>query len=353
MSDREEAGLRGPIKTCIDESTDHSIWVATTEYSVDGKLLATRFTHPDGSGWVTTREYNPDGRLARVTSPNSSEPGADAVYAYDDVGRTLSITNTKNSDRTDFHYDELGRKMGIQRFDPNTLQRARNCAFAISAWEAAAVGAGVPAGGSIATIYDENDRPVEARLHDAEDHIVSRIVRTYNAAGLVTEERPILENPGLMFLNSLPAGEDQPTPAQILAMNKGMSTLMSGRAQTGTFNAYDAHNRITTVRECNFVFEKTTEVIYNDQGDRVEEHITIAGNSVVPVGISISIEEDGTLTPVKGDVPQPTPFDPPQRSEVRYAYEYDDHGNWTQQMTSHGQHSDGLSSVRNRRLTYY
>src|SRR5262245_38574875 len=72
---------------------------------------------------------------------------------------------------------------------------------------------------------------------------------------------------------------------------------MSGRAQSGTWNTYDAQNRIKTIREVNFVFEKTTEIIYNHQGDRAEERRTVSGNSVMPVGVTYSLGEDGVSLP--------------------------------------------------------
>jgi YD repeat-containing protein len=134
------------------------------------------------------REYDSGGRLTKIKPANSDYPNSEMVYAYDDAGRSLSITNTANGDRTDFQYDEAGRKVGVQRFDPKTLERSRNCAYACSAWDAATSGAGIPLGGTIATIYDEGDRPIEMQTRDADGQILSRIVRTDNAAGLLIED---------------------------------------------------------------------------------------------------------------------------------------------------------------------
>jgi len=186
MSDREQSGLRGLVKICVEESlfADRSVMVATTEYSPEGRLLTTRFNNPDGSEWVTTREYDSDGRLTIIKPANSDDPTSETIYVYDGAGRSLSITNTGNADRTDFQYDG-GRKVGIQRFDPRTLERSRSCAYAVSAWEAAACGAGIPLGGTIMTIYGD-DRPIEMQTRDSGGQIIGRIIRTYNAAGLLT-----------------------------------------------------------------------------------------------------------------------------------------------------------------------
>ncbi|MGD1024910.1 MAG: hypothetical protein ABR880_19155 [Candidatus Sulfotelmatobacter sp.] len=356
MSDREEAGLRGPVRTCVQETifpNRESVLTTTTEYSLDGKLLAVRFGNPDGSGWVTTHTYNAEGRLAKTTSGKSGESGVETLYAYDDAGRSLSIKNSQNGDRTDFHYDEQGAKRAIQRFDPKTLQRAQNSAYGGSAWNAAFAGFGVPVGGSVTTIYDENDRPVEAQIRDAEDHLVSRVLRTYNTAGLISEERPMLDDPTSMFLDRLPAEEwAQLNPAQVQAIKRGLSTLLGGKAQRGTLHTYDAQNRVTNVRESTFVFQKTTTIIYNDQGDRAEEHTSFTANSAVPIGVPFSVNEDGTLTPSNPAAGVPTVPDLPRESEVRYAYQYDDYGNWTQQAGKDSFNSDSPSTVRRRKLTY-
>ena len=73
MSDRETAGLRGPVKVCVQESVyaPGRKFSTRTEYSLDGKLLTVRHDYGDGSDSVFT-------------------------YAYDGAGRSLSITNNQN-----------------------------------------------------------------------------------------------------------------------------------------------------------------------------------------------------------------------------------------------------------------
>jgi len=300
-----------------------------------------------------THEYDSDGRLTKIKPANSDYPKSEMVYAYDDAGRSLSITNTANGDRTDFEYDDVGRKIGIQRFDPKTLERSRSCAYAVSAWDAATSGAGVPDGGTIMTIYDEDDRPTEMQTRDAHGQIISRVVRTYNASGLLIEEKPIVENPAPMFFDRVPTdGQEQPTEAYVQALNKGLRTLMSGRAQSGTWHTYDAQNRIKTVREINFAFEKTTEIIYNERGDTAEWRRTVSGNSVLPIGMGFSVEDDGTLTPSNPSAEPPeSPFD--SIDVFRYSYQYDDHGNWTELTSFCDKNSEVASGVSRRMLTYF
>lgn len=229
MSDREKDNLRGPVRTCVSETIfpDRANLVTNTkEYSLDGKLLSTRTQA--GSEWITTYEYNAAGHLRKTASGRSDKPRTERIYAYDDAGRSLSIRNTENDDRVDFRYEE-GQKTATLRFDPKAHPR-QDSAFGGSPFEAALGGFGVPTGGSVIVIYNESDRIVEAQVRDNENQLVSRIVRKYNPAGLITEERPVVENPVAMFLDKLPAEERaklKTDPAGMQALNKGLSTLIS------------------------------------------------------------------------------------------------------------------------------
>jgi RHS Repeat len=199
MSDREKAGLHGPVRTCAVDTVlpDGKSYLTTTEYSPNGRLLTFRSTNSDDTEWIITKTYDVDGRPTKTISGNSHEPGLESVYTYDGVGRLLSITNSPHEgDRVDFHFDEQGRKTATQSFDLKTLEQARTTAYAISAWEAADSGAGVPIGGTIVSIYDGHDEPTEARVFDPGGQTVTRFVRTFDANGRVVEENQERENPG-------------------------------------------------------------------------------------------------------------------------------------------------------------
>ncbi len=357
VPDREKVRLRGPVRTCIEENNlpDGSKYSTASEYSPDGRLLTTRMHNPDGSEWLTTRIYDADGRLAKIVSGKPGESGSETVYVYHESGRLLAITNNGGEGgRTDFHYDEQDRKTSIQHFDPSVLERAQNSAFSGSPWDAAiGAGIGVPLGGNITTIYDENDLPTEAQIRDAAGGLVSRFVRKYDANGQISEEKPFLENPALMFLDRFPAEERAKlNPEQINALSNSIRTVMGGRVPAGTSFSYDSQGRVSKTRERNMVFEKITATFYNAQGDKAEERTTFTANSVIPVGVSHSIDERGALVPSQPAVErQASPV--PEQSEVHYAYQYDSHGNWTQQTVNDISSSVASSSIRNRKLTYY
>jgi YD repeat-containing protein len=357
VSDRQKAGLRGPAITCIEEYNlpDGKKYWTATEYSPDGTLLTTRTRDPDGSEWLTTRTYHADGRLAKVVSGKLGEPGSETVYAYNEAGRLLAISNNGGEGgRTDFHYDEQGHKTSIQNFDPKVLERAQNSMFSGSPWDAAVgSGIGVPLGGNLATIYDENDQPTEAQIRDATGRLVSRFVRKYDANGRLVEEDPVEENPALFFAERFAAeGQPQLTASQLEAMNTAMKSLLRGRSGTGTSYIYDEQGRTSKIHDRNFVFDKITIIIYNDLGDKAEERTTFTENGVIPTGVPHSIDEHGALVPSDPAIEPPaSPL--PEQSEVHYAYQYDSHRNWTQQTANDISSGVASSSVRNRKLTYY
>jgi len=352
MSDREKAGLRGPVKTCVEEIKDGSKYLTTTEYSPDGRLHTFRTTNSDGSEWIRTQTYDADGRLVKIISGKMGEPSTEMLYAYDEAGRLLTITNSPGMGcRIDFHYDRQRHKTSIQKFSPEVF-KGNQGVMVESVWTAAQAGVGIPLGGSVTTIYDDLDRQTELQIRDAEDRLVSQIARNYDGNGRLVEEEPIQENAALFFADEFGAeGGPQPTAAQLEAMNGAMKSMFSGRSGTGISYAYDAQGRVTEMRERNSWFDKVTTTSYNEHGDKSAERETITRNSAVPVGVAFSVDENGTVIPVKRTTEPTYSPDLSREEEVRYAYRYDSYGNWTQQTVNHGSSPDTLDS-RSRRYTY-
>jgi YD repeat-containing protein len=354
MSDREKAGLRGPVRTCLEEIIyPTGKCLTTTEYSTDGRVLTTRMTQPDGSGWVTTHTYDADGRLTKTTSGNASEPGTETLYDYDEAGRLLSITKASKDggSKTEFHYDEQGRKTAVQNFDARTFQRPQGAAYGGSPWDLAVeAGIGVSVGGHITTIYDGN-QPTEAQIYDGDGRIVSRIVRSYDAHSRIIEEKQIEENPALIFDDNFGVeGGPQSTAAQLEATNKALKLMLSGRSGAGISYAYDAQGRVTKIHDRNFALEKVSTISYNEHGDKSALRETITVNSALQVGVPYSVDENGTLIPIN-PAAEPTEF-PDISGEVRYTHQYDSYGNWTEETAHQSSTPEGSSSER-RTLTYY
>ena len=112
------------------------------------------------------------------------------------------------------------------------------------------------------------------------------------------------------------------------------------------------------MRDRNFLFDQVTTISYNEHGDKSAEHATMTENSAGPACVAFSMDENGTIIP-DGRTTEPTESPGPDLSdlagenEVRYEYEYDSYGNWTQQTENHSYGSDIPPNVHHRKLTYY
>jgi len=141
MSEREQAGLRGPVKTCVEERTIPATsdrpeikHITTTEYTSDGRILRTRQGRPGDQEWISTRTYDAEGRLLKQTSGGSAGPSLDQVYPYDEAGRLVGIRyGDKTSVGVRFQYDDQGRKTKVENFDP--IPQRPNVAYGGYHWE--------------------------------------------------------------------------------------------------------------------------------------------------------------------------------------------------------------------------
>ncbi len=328
MSDREQRGLRGPVKSCIDDSTysdttdaDGKIYPEvhseyTTEYDTAGRMLATRSRNSDGSEWVTRYDYDLSGRLMKTASGTEGQAITETTYSYDHGGRLQNINDGSRLDSpVTFLYDDF-----------EAAERAPN----------------LPGGGSTTTIYDEHDRATEVQVRDASGELVKRAVRTYDAQGHVMEEKLIWDNPERMFpADALAQMLEQSglSPDQLQQeLHTQLTKLMAG--QSGPYSVsygHDTLGRITHTSRRIFNENQEIETVYNEHGDAASE---------ITRSTRLAAQTDSTA-PAVGL---------PSYSEVRYSYKYDSRENWIEQATSYRSAPDGAfqsSTVVKRTLTYY
>jgi len=213
----------------------------------------------------------------------------------------------------------------VQTFDPKTIEGTRDSASASPVWDSAQLGFGVPMGGNVMMIYDSDDRPTEMQVRSADGQLVTRIVRTYDAQGRLTGEKPLEQNLGLLIFDRMPPEKRASlSPDQIQAIQewKGLNALGT---EAGRTFAYDAKGRITQTRERDLIGEKKTTILYNEQGNKAHERTTFKKNPEIPTGV-------------------------PLDSDLRYAYQYDSYGNWTERTETR---AEGSSEYTRRMLTYY
>jgi hypothetical protein len=237
----------------------------------------------------------------------------------------------------------------VQTFDPRTIERTRNAAFAGSTWMAAFCGFGVPTGGRVVTTYDHNKNGVDQRVYTTDDQLVSHSICKYDADEQLLEESVVEQNFGLLMLDRMPAEQRElMTPEQIQMMNKGFGALSKEPPRTAY--TYDDEGRVTRTLQRSMAFEVLTTIRYNEQGDRIEEHKKYRDNSSFGVGVRISFDSQGEPVAQTEVKERPEGRILPPNEVLKYSYQYDEHGNWTERVADvAGQ----APRVTRRILTYY
>lgn len=355
-SDREKAGLRGPVRSVVEERTSPA-WNGSdgpsipeirtwnkTEYDRDGRIAATwwrgwsRDKGMDTTKSITRYTYNAAGQLLRRSFETDRKVVCEVVYGYDDKGRLASITNSKEPDNPiAFRYDANGRRTKIAVAKPIDLPEGTNAVSRsavhlfddegseLTSWE----------GGSTITTYDELDRPIEVQMHDVNGALTGRAVRTYDELGRVSEEKMMMDDP----LTMIPAKEKskllQESGQAAQALRDQLTQFLGGSEMWSVKYTYDTQGRkIQTLRNTfNHIKEKIT-TSYNQQGGEAKE---ISQNTTTGTGTP---EGDGT-----------------RRGETVYSYQYDASGNWTLKKTATRELPDGVlkdsGDVVTRTVEYY
>ncbi|MFL6439641.1 MAG: cell division protein ZapA [Terriglobales bacterium] len=347
MSEREQNGLRGLVKTCVDERSYPAAsagdgtelperkYSYSTEYDVAGHIIETRSGESSGKDWVTRNTYDGSGRLLKRAWGKDGGPLHEAIYTYDAQGRLLNTRGPGNTDSSSFHYDEHGRKTKVQ------VSRAEdykpNVGIAGSPFESADQAPNLPGGGTATTIYDENDRPNEIQVRNADGELVTRALRTYDSQGRVSDEKQIMESMAAL----MPAAQLQKildeSGASREQFQQELTRLMGGHdGPTAMGYTYDSQGRVKEMHRRIFNEDEHTEITYNDHGDKLAEIMR--------------------TTKLGGDEAEQNTPGPPSYNETVYSYRYDTHGNWTEQTVSWRSTPDGAlqkSTVTRRTLTYY
>jgi YD repeat-containing protein len=347
MSDRDKSGLRGPVKTVIDETTlslpDGELVLTTTKkYSPDGRILEDRTKNTDGSERVTSYTYHSDGRLLKTVSGNAvSTDNSETTYLYDDARRLVGV---KSGDRIEisYQYDEKGRKSVTERF--NSQPVAPNTAYA-GGWEGTELGFGPTSGGEATTLYNGQGVATGAQFYDAEGNLVGHIVRKFDAEGRIIAEEQASDAPQQLTLPE--EIRSKLNPEQL----KSVGALMAGAQNRSIFYSYDAQGRVIERRMSGGVLgEQVTGTTYNDHGDKASERETTTMSP--EAGRQYSLTEAGAFIPSG----QPKPAPPPMTSETQHTYQYDQYGNWTEQtIVGRSQPDEAFrpGTVIRRKLTYY
>lgn len=344
-SERDRYGLRGSVRSCVEERTypetpnaptgTRHRYSYTVEFDPDGRLLETSHHNPDGSEWIVRKLYDNSGRLLKTSSGMKGGPFAEVVYSYDDHGKLLRITNSGSPDNPIvFHYDETGRKTKVERSRASDYRP--NVGIGGSPFDFENAPPTLPGGGTTTTIYDELDRPIEIQTRDAEGQLVRRALRSYDDQGRVIDEKQILASPEMLIPAEMRSKILQESGASIEKLREHLTKLIGGQAgPTSEHYTYDKNGQIKQIVRRIFNEEETIDATYNEHGDKDKE-------------ITRTKQVGDTET---GAAPARQPY-----SEVRYSYDYDTHGNWTRQTISYRNSKDGAfqqSTETRREISYY
>ena len=251
------------------------------------------------------------------------------VYFYDDEGRLLKISDSRTpDDPTVIQYDDQGRQTVLHTSRAKNYRP--NVACGGTPFMAADRPPNLPGGGSATTICDEQDRPIEVRVWDAHGEQVSRAVRVYDTQGRVTEEKQIMEHPEAIIPEEIRNEILTKSGGTLKHLWKHLLNMMSGGSSVAY--GYDGLGRVTRERRQILGNEYVTETAYNECGDKATEITTVRRK-----------RRDGRHAE-------------DEYSEAHYSYQYDDRGNWTEEVVICRWKVEGPfqpSARRVRRLTYY
>jgi hypothetical protein len=142
LSDRERAGLRGPVKTCSFPCSDLcsdliGVGMIFTDYSPNGRLLGHRVRSRVVSGGFKWGCMRPDVNV--------------------------------------FHYDKQGRKTRVRTISQETYHRGFTLMLDSKMFELAEQINFLVPGGTVTTRYNENDQPIESLIRNANGELLMKI----------------------------------------------------------------------------------------------------------------------------------------------------------------------------------
>jgi hypothetical protein len=309
LSDRERAGLRGPVKTCSD-------------------LI--------GTGIGTNTDYSPDGRLLGYRGVGAF-PGllsmSDSVDVtteiYDKQSNQTKVCRVPLGVTDEFQYDEQGRKTRVRKVSPSSIL-ASSAMFGEITFEVAEAGGMLSGGGTVTTRYNENDQPIESLVRNSGGELLMKINHNYTNGRLISET--------LVIVRDFDA----------------MRQMQERFSEIDNEEAREALGRLQGLRT--FLLSHPVERSYTyDADDRVIRRLTQAGNSEDEIKTYNFKEDESKTYNAQGDEDWTLKIrsgSDDERSEFRYLYQYDSHGNWTERTEIKTDQPDNPNTQR-RTLAYY
>jgi YD repeat-containing protein len=317
MTDREKAGLRGPVQKVMSETymavmetkvmPDKPNFREENVYLADGRLMS----RSDGTTWKSTYQYDPDGRLQEVWQSSGHEDHV-TRYTYDPQGRLKRVASAKGNaaefTAETYQYASDGTKTKIWFIPPEA--HGPNVGIHLSI-EGSELSIASPGAASLTTVYDRRGFPTESLAHGPLHELVVRASYICDEEGHIVEEK--LE-PGHDPASGV--GDQFPEELRAVVQKVFASHFMN---QHIVYKYDKAGNRIEMKREMGAMGSDTRHTRYDGHGNRIFEE-------------SESRERGGLDFDLNGnEVPETVKIDE-SRNSTRFEYKYDEHGNWTEQV---------------------
>jgi hypothetical protein len=345
--------LRGPVRILrthfAEWNPDTGDWWPLKNRVVaifrpDGLLSEIEHHNPDGSVPREVRLYDEGGRLTEGQWWANDVLTSRVLHTYDVEGRhssSMSVDAHGTERRAELsRYDDIGCRTKVV-FLPVPESSAESCStsscgmlYGIEGTDAAY---SAPGATTSTTTYDDSERPSEVNFHDANNAMVCRVVFSRDEHGRVQSERMQFDRQATFFGQAI----DVNVPTDERA---SLATLLSTVFEDHTFSlatyAYDEKGRrIETVRRMGQLSEERMTCRYDDYDNPVEQ---------VTVHLSRDMKiEDGAVKIEER---------PSHVQHIRFEYQYDAYGNWTERVVcerTEPNADERRSNIERRTITYY
>jgi len=341
--------LSGPVRTLRVEFAEWDVskeqWKAprhvnVVQFNTDGSIKEDVHHNQDGSVSISKNIYDEAGHLMESQFQFNNGPVTKRRYSYNDLGRLIrSMFVDENNIERDYEvytYDNAGRKTNLQFVLEPPGMNGRTM-HGIEGTEQCYFAEGVV---TITTGYDDQERPTEALFHDAEQRVVLRVTLARDTAGrLVSEQAYIGErlkfSVGDQAAQNMPP-EDQAAVATMFDQFFGPGNMMSSIE----YRYDDRGRRIEQLTDLSGMGEKRTSWYYDEHDNPIRQIEEDTSREM-------RLDESGNLHPEN---------EKSFKSEVRFDYQYDSQGNWTERVVSvlYERNPDfQRSNIERRQITYY
>jgi len=328
MTDRDKAGLRGPVRT-VRHHRGVPAHLTVEWFNPEGALVMSECEYPDGSGSQTEYVYDAAGRLRETRSDDEIT----RTYEYDNRGRLVRVYLAEDGTKQlceEIRHRSDGSKSKVEHLPPPGDERVH--AHRIEGTDELISAQGAS---SITTNYDAAGYPLEVLVHNSENTLLLRTALRHDAAGRVIE---MVQQVGdTAAFAGVPEMAGMPAEMR----NAFEQIFTSGTVMGRTSFSYDDQGRCVGRISSGPFDEGTDTTTYDEQGNVLTELRYDERRD-------IEIDQSGHITGTR------------ERGssvfETRFEYEYDEHGNWTK-CTTYSRGGAGKeftnSGVEHRTISYY